>query len=159
MAVMSTYTSSISYIATPGKAYSSNWHPFIFSLCIVPVAWFVCRYAVPYYRRMRLISVYEFLEDRLGSWARIYGALSFVLYMVGRIAVILYLASLLLNTFVPCNIVMVIVVLGLITIVYTFLGGMEAVIWTDVMQSVVMIVGIIFCAVVLTRMSSRNPST
>jgi SSS family solute:Na+ symporter len=151
LAVMSTYTSSISYIATPGKAYSSNWHPFIFSLCIFPVAWFVCKYAVPYYRKIKLISVYEFLENRLGSWARIYGALSFVLFMVGRIAVILYLASLLLNTFIPCNIVMVIIVLGFITIVYTFLGGMEAVIWTDVMQSAVMIVGIIFCAVVLTR--------
>jgi len=151
LAVMSTYTSSISYIATPGKAYSSNWHPFIFSLCIIPVSWFVCRYAIPYYRKMKLISVYEFLENRLGSWARIYGALSFVLYMVGRIAVILYLASLLLNTFIPCNIVMVIIVLGLITIVYTFLGGMEAVIWTDVMQSVIMIAGIIFCAVTLTR--------
>ena len=151
LAVMSTYTSSISYIATPGKAYSSNWHPFIFSLCIFPVAWFVCKYAVPYYRKIKLISVYEFLENRLGSWARIYGALSFVLFMVGRIAVILYLASLLLNTFIPCNIVVVIIVLGFITIAYTFLGGMEAVIWTDVMQSVVMIVGIIFCAVILTR--------
>ena len=151
LAVMSTYTSSISYIATPGKAYSSNWHPFIFSLCIIPVAWFVCKYAVPYYRKMKLISVYEFLENRLGSWARIYGALSFVLFMIGRIAVILYLASLLLNTFIPCNIVIVIIVLGFITIAYTFLGGMEAVIWTDVMQSVVMIAGIIFCAVILTR--------
>lgn len=151
LAVMSTYTSSISYIATPGKAFDSNWHPFIFSLCIIPVAWFVCKYAVPYYRKIKLISVYEFLEDRLGSWARIYGALSFVLFMVGRIAVILYLASLLLNTFIPCNIVMVIIVLGVITIAYTFLGGMEAVIWTDVMQSAVMIVGIVFCAVTLTR--------
>ena len=151
LAVMSTYTSSISYIATPGKAYSSNWHTFIFSLCIIPVAWFVCKYAVPYYRKIKLISVYEFLEDRLGSWARIYGAFSFVLFMIGRIAVILYLASLLLNTFVPWGIVPVIIVLGVITIAYTFLGGMEAVIWTDVMQSVVMIVGIIFCAVILTR--------
>jgi SSS family solute:Na+ symporter len=150
LAVMSTYTSSISYIATPGKAYSDNWHPFIFSLCIFPVAWFVCKYAVPYYRKIKLISVYEFLENRLGSWARIYGALSFVLFMVGRIAVILYLASLLLNTFIPCNLVMVIIVLGFITIAYTFLGGMEAVIWTDVMQSVVMIVGIIFCAISLS---------
>jgi len=157
LAVMSTYTSSISYIATPGQAYSSNWHPFVFSLCIVPVAWFVCRYAVPYYREMRLISVYEFLENRLGSWARIYGALSFVLYMVGRIAVILYLASLLLNTFVSWNIVMVIVALGAVTIVYTFLGGMEAVIWTDVMQSAVMIVGIVFCAVTLTRAVFAQP--
>ncbi|HCO92523.1 MAG TPA: sodium:solute symporter [Phycisphaerales bacterium] len=150
LAVMSTYTSSISYIATPGKAFDSNWHPFIFSLCIIPVAWFVCKYAVPYYRKIKLISVYEFLEDRLGSWARIYGAISFVLFMVGRIAVILYLASLLLNTFVPWGIVPVIIGLGVITIAYTFLGGMEAVIWTDVMQSIVMIVGIIFCAITLT---------
>ena len=157
LAVMSTYTSSISYIATPGKAFSSNWHPFIFSLCIIPVSWFVCKYAVPYYRKVKLISVYEFLENRLGSWARIYGALSFVLFMVGRIAVILYLASLLLNTFVPWGIVPVIIVMGLITIVYTFLGGMEAVIWTDVMQSVVMIVGIIFCAITLTREVFSQP--
>jgi SSS family solute:Na+ symporter len=55
LAVMSTYTSSISYIATPGKAFDTNWHPIIFSLCIFPVAWFVCKYAVPYYRRMKLI--------------------------------------------------------------------------------------------------------
>ena len=157
LAVMSTYTSSISYIATPGKAFDSNWHPFIFSICIIPVAWFVCKYAVPYYRKVKLISVYEFLEDRLGSWARIYGAFSFVLFMVGRIAVILYLASLLLNTFVPWGIIPVIIVMGLITIVYTFLGGMEAVIWTDVMQSLVMIVGIVFCAVTLTREVFSQP--
>jgi solute:Na+ symporter, SSS family len=55
---MSAYTSSISYIATPGKAYDSNWHVFIFSLCIIPVAWLVCKYAVPYYRKMQLVSVY-----------------------------------------------------------------------------------------------------
>jgi len=150
LAVMSAYTSSISYIATPGKAFDSNWHPIIFSLCIFPVAWLVCKYAVPYYRRMRLISVYSFLEDRLGSWGRVYAALSFLLYMVGRVAVILYLVSLLINTFVPWNIGVVIIVIGLVTIVYTLLGGMEAVIWTDVMQSAIMIAGILFCAITLS---------
>lgn len=150
LAVMSAYTSSISYIATPGKAYESNWHPFIFSLTIFPVAWAVCRYVVPYYRKAKLISVYEFLEGRLGAWARIYGAVSFLLYMIGRSAVILYLVSVLLNLFVPWDIAVVIVVIGVITIIYTLLGGMEAVIWTDVMQSVVMIMGIVFCAVILT---------
>ena len=122
----------------------------IFALCIFPVAWLVCRYAVPYYRRMRLISVYAFLEERLGAWGRIYAALAFVLYMIGRVAVILYLGSLLLSTFVPGDIAVVIIVIGLITIVYTLLGGMEAVIWTDVMQSVIMIAGILFCAVSLS---------
>lgn len=150
LAVMSAYTSSISYIATPGKAYDSNWHPFIFSLCIIPVAWVVTKYAVPYYRRRRLISVYTFLEERLGPWGRIYAALSFLLYMVGRVAVILYLASLLLSAFVPWNIAAVIIVIGLITILYTLLGGMEAVIWTDVMQSAVMIIGIIISAIIIS---------
>lgn len=150
LAVMSAYTSSISYIATPGKAFDSNWHPIIFALCIPPVAWLVCRYAVPYYRKRRLISVYEFLEDRLGSWGRLYAALAFVLYMIGRVAVILYLASLLMSTFVTWNIAVVIIIIGFVTIVYTLLGGMEAVIWTDVVQSVIMIAGILFCAVSLS---------
>jgi SSS family solute:Na+ symporter len=150
LAVMSAYTSSISYIATPGKAFDTNWHPLIFSLCIIPVAWVVCRYAVPYYRRTQLISVYAFLEDRLGLWGRTYAGLSFLLYMVGRTAVILYLVSLLLSTFVSWSITAVILAIGLITIVYTLLGGMEAVIWTDVMQSAIMIVGIVFCALILS---------
>ena len=150
LAVMSAYTSSISYIATPGKAFDSNWHPIIFALCIFPVAWLVCKYAVPYYRRTKLISVYAFLEERLGDWGRIYAAFAFVLYMIGRVAVILYLAGLLMDTFVPWNIAVVIILIGLITIVYTLLGGMEAVIWTDVMQSVIMISGILFCAVTLS---------
>jgi SSS family solute:Na+ symporter len=150
LAVMSAYTSSISYIATPGKAFDSNWHPFIFSICILPVVWITCKYAVPYYRKAQLISVYSFLEERLGSWGRIYAALAFVLLMIGRVAVILYLAGLLLSTFVSWNIGAVIIAIGLITIIYTLLGGMEAVIWTDVMQSVIMIVGILFCAISLS---------
>jgi SSS family solute:Na+ symporter len=163
LAVMSAYTSSISYIATPGKAFDSNWHPIIFALCIFPVAWLVCKYAVPYYRKAKLISVYSFLEERLGAWGRIYAALSFLLYMVGRIAVILYLVSLLISKNINPQsrndqvIMVVIVIIGLVTVVYTLLGGMEAVIWTDVMQSVVMIVGIIFCAVSLSLKVFAGP--
>ena len=150
LAIMSTYTSSISYIATPGKAYDTNWHPLIFALAIFPVAWLACRYAVPYYRQMKLLSVYEFLEERIGPWGRVYAALSFLLYIVGRTAVILYLVGLLLNQFLDWPIELIIVVIGLVTIVYTLLGGMEAVIWTDVLQSVIMIGGLLFCAVSLS---------
>jgi SSS family solute:Na+ symporter len=150
LAIMSTYTSSISYIATPGKAYDTNWHPLIFSLAIFPVAWLACRYAVPYYRKMQLLSVYQFLEDRIGPWGRVYAALSFLLYIVGRTAVILYLVSLLLSQFLAWPIEGIIVVIGVVTIVYTLLGGMEAVIWTDVVQSVIMIGGLAFCAVSLS---------
>lgn len=150
LAVMSAYTSSISYIATPGKAYDTNWHPLIFALCILPVAWFVCRYIVPYYWKSKLISVYTFLEERLGNWARAYAGLAFVLYMIGRVAVILYLAGLLLSTFLPQPIVYLIIFIGVITIIYTLLGGMEAVVWTDVLQSAIMLIGILYCAFFLT---------
>ncbi len=146
LAIMSAYTSSISYIATPGKAFDSNWHPLIFALTIPPITWFTCKYVVPYYRRMKLVSVYSFLEERLGRWARFYGAVSFLLYMVGRSAVILYLAAMLMSTFVPLPIEYLILILGTVTIIYTLLGGMEAVVWTDVMQSTIMIGGGIFCA-------------
>ena len=157
LAVMSAYTSSISYIATPGKAYDHNWHPMIFALTIFPVAWVTCKYVVPYYRRIGLISVYEFLEHRLGTWARVYSALSFLLYEMTRVGVILYLVGVLLEQFIPLDIATIIVIVGIITIIYTLLGGMEAVIWTDVMQSAIMIVGVLFCAVYLTMQTFSQP--
>jgi SSS family solute:Na+ symporter len=150
LAVMSTYTSSISYIATPGKAFETNWNPIIFSVCIFPVAWVVCRYIVAYYRQMHIISVYQYLENALGPWARVYGAFCFLFLMVGRVAVILYLVSLVIANFLPWDLWVVITVIGAVTILYTLLGGMEAVIWTDVMQSIVMIAGILFCVVSLS---------
>ncbi len=146
LAIMSAYTSSISYIATPGKAYDSNWHPLIFALTIPPITWLACKYVVPYYRKMKLVSVYSFLEQRLGGWARFYGSLSFLLFMVGRSAVILYLAAMLMSTFVAIPIEYLILILGTITILYTLMGGMEAVVWTDVMQSTIMVSGCLFCA-------------
>ncbi|MCE2770179.1 MAG: sodium/solute symporter [Saprospiraceae bacterium] len=152
LAVMSAYTSSISYIATPGKAFDSDWHPIIFALCMIPVSWLAVVIIIPLYRKLNLISVYTFLEERLGSWARLYAAFSFLLFMVGRMAVILYLVALLIQPFVGGNLIWIIIVIGFITILYTLMGGVEAVIWTDVMQSIVMIAGIIYTVVFLGNM-------
>jgi SSS family solute:Na+ symporter len=151
IAVMSAYTSSISYIAVPGKAFDANWHPIIFALSAIPVAWFVAEYVVPYYRKNKIISVFGYLEEKMGIWARVYASLSFVLFMVGRTAVILYLSSLLLSQFVATDIRWLILIIGLVTILYTLMGGMEAVIWTDVMQSIIMIGGILIAAYILTK--------
>ncbi len=151
LAVMSAYTSSLSYIAVPGKAFDSNWHPLIFALSALPVAWLVTKYVVPYYRKKNIISVYGFLEEKIGAWASIYASMSFVLFMIGRTAVILYLASLLLSSFISIDIRTLIIIIGVITVIYTLMGGMEAVIWTDVMQSVIMIGGIIFIGYLLTK--------
>ena len=150
IAMMSAYTSSISYIATPGKAFDSNWHPLIFALSTIPVTWFVTKYVIPLYRKNNIISVYKYLEDKIGEWGRVYASFSFLLFMIGRTAVILYLSSLLLSSFVDVDIRIIILAIGVVTIVYTLMGGMEAVIWTDVMQSVIMIGGVLFVGYILT---------
>lgn len=157
IAVMSTYTSSISYIAVPGKAFDDNWHPLIFALTAIPVTWFVTKYVIPHYRKHKIISVYSYLEKRVGGWGRIYAAFSFLLFMIGRVAVILYLSSLLLASFVNTDIGTVILIVGIITIIYTLMGGMEAVIWTDVMQSIIMVGGIFFVGYVLINEVFAQP--
>lgn len=157
IAVMSAYTSSISYIAVPGKAFDSNWHPLIFALSTIPVAWFVTKYVIPHYRKRKIISVYNYLEEKIGTWARVYASFSFILFMIGRTAVILYLSSLLLTSFIDIDIRWLIVIIGIVTIVYTLMGGMEAVIWTDVMQSVIMIGGLLFSAYLLTKNVFSQP--
>jgi len=151
LAVMSAYTSSISYIATPGKAYDADWHPLLFALCMIPVVWLVVLRIIPLYRNLQLVSVYAFLESRLGSWARVYGALSFLLYMISRMAVILYLVALLIQPFIGGNIVWAILLIGLLTILYTQLGGVEAVIWTDVLQAAVMLGGMVLTIFLLVQ--------
>ncbi|MBD0776766.1 sodium/solute symporter [Maribacter sp. ANRC-HE7] len=157
IAVMSAYTSSISYIAVPGKAFDDNWHPLIFALTALPVAWFVTKYVIPHYRKNKIISVYKYLEDKIGDWGRIYASFSFVLFMVGRTAVILYLSSLLLTSFIDIDIRTLILIIGVLTIAYTLMGGMEAVIWTDVLQSIIMIGGLLFSAYILTTEVFSKP--
>jgi SSS family solute:Na+ symporter len=110
-----------------------------------------------------LISVYEFLEKRLGRWGRVYAAISFMLYMIARIAAILYLTALLFSQFAHVlgdptyNIILLILVIGVITVIYTLLGGMEAVIWADVMQAVIMLSGITICCAILTYKIVQGP--
>jgi SSS family solute:Na+ symporter len=168
LAVMGAYTSSISYVAVPGRAYLSNWHPLLFALAVFPVAWVVCRFAVPYYRKMGLISVYSFLEERVGQWSRAYAAIVFILLQISRIAVILYLVALVFRlVFFSAGgidleggnevLVTVIVVIGVITIFYTLLGGMQAVIWTDVVQSIIMIGALAYCAIALSIQVFSGP--
>jgi len=163
LSVMCAYTSSLSYIATPGKSYGSNWNPVLFAYAMIPVALFVSSFIIAYYRKIGLISVYEFLEKRLGSWGRVYAAISFMLYMIARIAAILYLTALLFGQFAHIlpdatyNIILLILVIGVITVIYTLLGGMEAIIWADVMQAAIMLSGIAICCGILTYKILQGP--
>lgn len=149
LSIFGTYVSSISFLAIPGKAYAKDWNPFVFSLAIPIAAWLAVRRFVPFYRRSGELSAYEHFEHRFGGWARLYAVFCYVLLQLARTGTILYLLALALAPLVGWSIESLIVVVGTVVVLYTCFGGMEAVIWTDVMQSVVLIGGAFACMAAL----------
>jgi len=149
LSIFGTYVSSISFLALPGKAFAANWNAMVFSLAIPVVAWVAVKWYVPFYRRSGEISAYEHLEHRFGPWARTYATACYLLTQLGRMGTIMYLLALALQPLIGWSIPTLIVLTGAIVIVYTLIGGMEAVIWTDVVQAIVFIVGALACVALL----------
>ena len=153
LSIFGTYVSSISFLANPGKSYADNWNPFVFSLSLPIAAWVATRYFVPFYRNGSEVSAYGHLEHRFGPWARTYAVVCFLLTQVARVGTILYLVALALSPMIGWDIRTIILITGVLVTVYTMLGGIEAVIWTDVIQSVVLTAGILVSlGIVLTGM-------
>ena len=149
MSLLATYLSSISFLANPGKSYASDWRPFVFSLTL-PVAIMVAvRWFIPLYRNRVKTTAYEYLEQRFGVWARVYMGAAYILLQIGRFAVVLYLTALALASLLAIDTVTLILLLGGLTIAYTLVGGFAAVIWTDVVQSVVLLLGGLLCLFLL----------
>lgn len=153
MSIFATYVSNISYLALPGSAYLKNWNPFVFSLSI-PIAVFVAvKIFVPLYRKVNSPSAYTYLEQRFGPWARVYASVSYFFTQLMRIGTILYLLALIINSIFKWDITTVIIITGLIVMIYSMLGGIQAVIWTDAIQGIILILGAVVTVVyILFRM-------
>ena len=149
LSIIGTYVSSISFLANPGKSYASNWNSLVFSFALPFAALIAIRYFVPFYRNVGEISAYHHLEERFGPWARTYAVVMYLLTQMARIGTILYLVALTLSTFVGIGIETIIIATGALVILYTILGGIEAVIWTDAIQTVVLCLGALVAVSVL----------
>jgi solute:Na+ symporter, SSS family len=157
MSIFATFVSSISFLALPGKAYQSDWNAFAFSLSIPVAAYMAVRFFIPLYRSINNVSAYAYLEIRFGSWARMYGSICYMLTQVVRTGSILYLLALPLNALFGWDIATVIVVTGACIIIYSMLGGIQAVIWTDAVQGIILIGGALTCALVLIFSMPEGP--
>ncbi len=145
LSIFGTYVSSISFLALPGKAYGGDWNVFVFSLSLPLAAWAATRYFVPFYRGSGELSAYEHLERRFGLWARTYAVGCYLLTQIARMGTILYLLALALAPLLGWPLWALILLTSSLVILYTLFGGMEAVIWTDVLQSLVLIAGAVTC--------------
>ncbi len=153
MSIFATFVSSISFLGLPGKAYQSDWNAFVFSLSIPIASVLAVIFFVPLYRRENSISAYAFLEKRFGPWARTYASICYILTQLMRTGSILYLMALPLNALFGWNISTIIIITGIAVVIYSMLGGIKAVIWTDAIQGIILIGGAIACALlIITKM-------
>lgn len=157
MSIFSTYVSSISYLGYPGKAFASNWNAFVFSLSIPIASYFAAKYFVPFYRSLNSVSAYSFLQQRFGLWARFYASACYLLTQVARIGSIIYLLALPMNILLGWDIRLIIVVTSAAIILYSMLGGIKGVIWTEAIQGFIMIGGALACLGILLFSMPEGP--
>ena len=145
LSLVGTSISSITFLAYPGDAFKTNWLRFLPNL-MLPIAIIVAAYwFLPKLRAGNSVTAYEFLEKRFGPAIRGYGALTFLLAQLARISMILYLLSLVIQSISGLDAHYSVPVAGIFVAAYTLLGGIEAVVWTDVIQTIVLLAGGVFC--------------
>lgn len=141
LSIYATFLSSNTFLGVPGKAFGSNWNAFVFSISMPLAAWVASKYFVPFYRSTGEISAYTHLEKRFGPWARTYAVVCFLLTQFARMGSIFFGIALSLQALTGFSMQSIMIVMGICIIIYTVLGGMEAVIWTEVVQGIIKTLG------------------
>ncbi len=150
--VLGTFLSSITFLALPAFVYEKkNWSGYVFGMALPIAAWIAVQYFIPLYRRHVNLSAYEFLEHRFGYWARGYVAASFTVLQMIRIAMVNLLVALAVDPLLGWGVIPTTIVIGAVVIVYDVMGGIKAVIWTDVAQVFVLIGGALWCLFEILR--------
>ena len=149
MSIFATLISSITFLAYPGEGFSSNWVRLVQGLMVPIVVVLIIGFIVPMYRHVIGLSAYEYFEKRFGYFARLYTSLAFILTHFSKMGSVFFLLSLAMAKMTGGDTYTIIIVLGLIVILLTLVGGMEAVIWLDVIQGFLLIAGGIISLIVI----------
>src|SRR5262249_37653948 len=152
VSIVATETSTVTFLSVPGEAFNPAGGNLTFlQLALgymagrVLIAWFL----LPQYFRGEWLTAYQLLQQRFSPAVQRSASAIFLLTRTVADGLRLFLSALLLQQFTGWNMAVSIVVLGLVTLLYTYLGGMQAVIWTDLIQFVVYILGALLAAVLL----------
>ncbi len=149
LSVFGTALSAITFMAIPAKTFATDWSYFFYNLSVLLSTIVVVLLFIPVFRKLKITTAYEYLEQRFNLTVRLFGSASFMLFQIGRIAIVLYLPAIALSLVTGIDISVCILVVGAFSIIYTLIGGIEAVIWTDVVQVIVLMGGAILSLVVI----------
>ncbi|MGI8636341.1 MAG: sodium:solute symporter family transporter, partial [Segetibacter sp.] len=151
LSIYATFLSSNTFLGVPGKAFGSNWNAFVFSISMPFAAWAAAKYFVPFYRNTGEVSAYTNLEKRFGPWARTYAVTCFLLTQLARMGSIFFGISLTLQALTGYSMETIMLVTGICIIIYTVMGGIEAVIWTEVVQGILKTLGALLIIYLIVR--------
>jgi SSS family solute:Na+ symporter len=152
LSMVGTAISSITFLTLPADAYKTYWLRFL-PYTFMPVAAALAAWLIiPFFRRGQSITAYEYLEARFGPSIRAYGAVAYIAAQLLRVSFILYLVALLLHSLTGVDETLCILGAGLFVAVYTIVGGIDAVIWTDVIQTLVLMIGSVLCLATIVWM-------
>ena len=149
LSMVGTSISSLSFLGIPGDAFKTSWIRFLVGITMPLVVIMGAYVFLPFYRRTPTTSAFEYLEKRFGPSTRLYGALAFLISQLVRLSMVLYLLAMVLEQLTGYPLWLCITVSGVFVSFYTVAGGIEAVVWTDVVQTVVLVVGGVFCMITI----------
>lgn len=138
LSIIATTISANGFIGGPGWSYTSGLSAFMLNISIPLVLFFVCTCFLPFLYNLKVISCYEYLDKRLGHESRSLCALGFLSTALIQISSMIYIPSLFIEKITGVPMLVILPILVTISVAYTIVGGVKAVIWTDVIQMFVL---------------------
>jgi SSS family solute:Na+ symporter len=149
LSVMATQLSAITMIGTTGQGYADGMR-FLQFYYALPIAMIVlCLTLVPFFHNAKVYTAYEFLERRFDAKTRAFTSLLFLLSRSMSLGVVISASAAVLSVILGLSVVQTVLIYAVPTILYTMLGGVQAVAWTDVKQMVLIVSGLVAAVIVL----------
>ena len=150
VSIFATLLSPISFLSLAGNSYAGTWIMWFAQLGMLLAIPLTIKFFLPIYSKLDIDTAYHYLELRFNSKGlRVLGAVMFIVYQVGRMSIIMYLPCMVLSSLMGINVNILIVIMGIIAIIYSYTGGLKSVLWTDFIQGSVLLVGVTFGLVFL----------
>jgi len=147
LSIFGTALSAITFMAIPASTFAGDWTMFVAHVAPIVLVPIVAGVYIPFYRRLDVTTPYEYLQKRFNTPVRLLASAQWILFQFARMSIVLYLPSLALSAATGLNVYVAILAMGVLATLYTVLGGIEAVIWTDVVQVVVLLGGAVLSVV------------
>ncbi|XP_063900238.1 sodium-coupled monocarboxylate transporter 1-like isoform X2 [Zophobas morio] len=147
MSLIASYVSGISILGIPTDVYLYGIH-YIFSLIGLVITSVIMNYIyLPVFYNLKLTSCYEYYEKRFDKKVRIFGSVLFGINTITWIALVMYVSALTLNKVTGLSIHLITPTVCIVCILYTLLGGLKAVVWTDAVQSIIMLCSLLLLVI------------